>query len=96
MVKSKTEAEAEFKDHQDEGREAGYVSYNASEGKDVMKVRLGNISPGQEIKVKISYIHTVSVVLNSFYEFRLNTTITPRYVSKLEPSKVVFREHFDK
>jgi hypothetical protein len=47
IVKSKAEAEAEFKEHQEEGREAGYVSYNGSEAKDVMKVRLGNIYPGQ-------------------------------------------------
>jgi uncharacterized protein YegL len=31
------------------------------------------------VKVKIAYVHTVSCVLNTFYEFRLPITITPRY-----------------
>ena len=48
-----------------------------------MKVKLGNIMPGQEIRIKMSYIHTVSVVLNTFYEFKLTTSITPRYASAL-------------
>ena len=48
-----------------------------------MKVKLGNIMPGQEIKIKMSYIHAVSVVLNTFYEFKLTTSITPRYASAL-------------
>ena len=47
-----------------------------------MKIKLGNINPNEEIKVKMSYVHTVAVAYNTFYEFRLSTTITPRYVSR--------------
>ena len=55
-----------------------------------MNVKIGNIAVGQTVTVKIAYIHTVSVVLNTFYEFRLTTAITPRYVSALNPSNLVF------
>lgn len=52
--------------------------------------------PGQEIKIKMSYIHPVSVVLNTYYEFKLTTSITPRYMSSLEPRQIVFHPKFDK
>jgi hypothetical protein len=29
-------------------------------------------------------VHTVSVAYNNFYQFRLSSTITPRYVSSLD------------
>lgn len=61
-----------------------------------MKVKIGNISIGQEVKVKLSYIHTVSIVLNSLYEFRLPTTITPRYVNNLKPHELSYGKTFDK
>lgn len=96
IIKSKEDAKKEFKEQQDEGRQAAYGGYDRPSTQDVMKVKLGNVSAGQEIKVKISYVHTVSIVMNTFYEFRLNTTITPRYVSKLEPQKLIYEEKFDR
>ena len=47
-----------------------------------MKVKIGNIERNEEVKINISFIHEVSLVLNTFYEFRLPTTITPRYISR--------------
>ena len=74
----------------------GFGGYYNSSARDIVKIKLGNIMPGQQIIIKMSYIHPVSVVLNNFYEFKLTTSITPRYVSKLEPRQIVFRPTFDK
>ncbi len=60
----------------------GYGGYYNRMSKDIMKVKLGNVNPNEEIKVKVCYVHTVGVTFNTFYEFRLSTTITPRYVSR--------------
>lgn len=37
------------------------------------------------------YTHLNSLVCNTFYEFRLSSTITPRYASQLDASKLFFR-----
>ena len=37
-------------------------------------------------------MHTVTVLVNTFYEFRLPTTITPRYISQFDQSKIVFEK----
>ena len=84
IVMPKDEAEKQFKEHQEENRGVGMGGFNNSSSRDTMKVKIGNISSGQEIKVKISYVFAVTVLVNTFFEFRLPTTITPRYVSQFD------------
>lgn len=50
-----------------ENRRVGFSSYNNDASRDLMKVKIGNIFSGQEVRVKISYVHTVGVTLNTFY-----------------------------
>lgn len=67
----------------------GYGGYNTENSRDLMKVKVGNIFSGQEVRVKISYVHAVSVLVNTFYEFRLPTSVTPRYVGKIDAGKLI-------
>ena len=67
----------------EQNKGVGYGGYDSVASKDIMRIKIGNIYTGQQIKVKIAFVHTVTLVMNTFYEFRLGTTITPRYVTKL-------------
>ncbi len=88
VIKDRKKAEEQFNENKKENRGVGFGGYHSPNAKDIMKIKLGNIEPKQEIKVKLAFIHTVSVVNNTFYQFTLPTTITPRYVSNLSPEKV--------
>lgn len=43
-----------------------------------MAIRIGNIDPGVEVKIEISYIEELKVTMNTFYAFSLQTKMFPR------------------
>ena len=48
-----------------------------------MRLMVGNIAAKQEVKVTLTYIHANSLVNNTFYQYRLASTMTPRYARGL-------------
>ena len=63
-----------------------------SNSKDYMKIKVGNILQNKEIKIYLSFVQKVSLVYNTFYEFRLQTSMTPRYGARLNPNEIVFEQ----
>ena len=44
-----------------------------------MKIEIGNIRPEQKIKIKFVYIEELETAMNTFWKYKLLSTITPRY-----------------
>ena len=65
-----------------EGAGAAYGEYS-SQNRDIMRLLVGNIAAKQEVKVTLTYIHANSLVNNTFYQYRLTSTMTPRYARGL-------------
>lgn len=51
--------------------------------KDLMRLKIGNVAPKQEITIKMKIVSEVLISYNTFYEFRLATAMTPRYALNL-------------
>lgn len=43
-----------------------------------MAIKIGNIDPGIEVKIEISYIEELKITMNTFYAFSLQAKIYPR------------------
>ena len=56
-----------------------------AESKDVMILQMGNLGPGEEVSVEITYAEELSLSLNTFYQFTLVTRHTPRYINSIPP-----------
>jgi len=72
-----------------EGAGAAYGEYSP-QNRDIMKMVVGNIAAKQEVKVILTYIHANSLVNNTFYQFRLASTMTPRYARGLQLPQLLF------
>jgi hypothetical protein len=57
-----------------------------------MRIKLGNVGIGYHIKIKLSFVHEVNISYNTFYEFRLSPTMTPRYLCNLPAEDVSFNK----
>ena len=51
--------------------------------KDIMKMEIGNLGPGEELKVSISYLQELNVEQNTFYQLHIPSTISPRYMNDI-------------
>jgi len=60
--------------------------------RDLMRVKLGNVGVNQNVKIKLTFAHEVNISYNTFYEFRLSPTMTPRYVSNLPAENISFNK----
>ncbi len=49
--------------------------------KDIMNMEVGNLGPGEELKITISYLQELTVELNTFYQLHIPSTISPRYMT---------------
>lgn len=45
-----------------------------------MNLNVGNIAPESEVKICISYLQELNVEQNTFFQFHLSSTISPRYM----------------
>lgn len=72
-----------------EGAGAAYGEYNP-QNRDIMKMVVGNIAAKQEVKVILTYIHANYLVNNTFYQYRLTSTMTPRYARGLQLPQLLF------
>ena len=43
-----------------------------------MAIRIGNIGPGVEVNIEISYVEELKITMNTFYAFSLQTKIFPK------------------
>lgn len=55
-----------------------------------MKIKVGNILKKQEIKIQLSFVQKMTVIYSSFYEYRLQNSMTPRYGAKLNSNEIIF------
>lgn len=58
--------------------------------RDIMKMVVGNIEGKSTVKVTLVYLHLNSLLCNTFYQYKLTTTMTPRYASRSNPQELAF------
>ncbi len=58
--------------------------------RDIMKMAVGNIGSRSTVKVTLVYLHSNSLLCNTFYHYKLTTAMTPRYASQRSPQEIVF------
>ena len=46
-------------------------------------MEIGNLGPGEEVKINISYLQELNVEQNTFYQLHIPSTISPRYMNEL-------------
>ena len=44
-------------------------------------MEIGNLGPGEEVKINISYLQELNVEQNTFYQLHIPSTISPRYMN---------------
>lgn len=89
VVMEKQAAKKEFEEQVKEGGGAALGEYNPL-SRDIMKMRVGNIAPRQTVKILLTYVHTNSLVCNTFYQYKLTSAMTPRYARGLQVPQLVF------
>jgi len=50
-----------------------------------MNLEIGNVGPQEEVKITVSYLSELTVDQNTFYQFHLPSTISPRYMNYVPP-----------
>lgn len=62
-----------------QGKQAVYAEIDPN-SKDIMNMEIGNLGPGEEVKISISYLQELNVEQNTFYQLHIPSTISPRYM----------------
>ncbi len=81
-MKEKEEARKEYQEAVKEGKRAALGEIN-SESKDIMTLKVGNVGPREYVKIEIAYLQELTLSNNTFYQFHLPGTISPRYMNSL-------------
>ncbi len=80
-VMEKVQAHATYHEALDEGKGAIIIEENTYD-KDLLKVMVGNILPGQEVKIELELLRTLEVE-GGAYCIRIPMTYFPKYGSSL-------------
>jgi hypothetical protein len=48
-----------------------------------MIIQLGNITPGEEVKIELSYTEELTLSLNAYYKFELPAKLNPTFLDKI-------------
>ena len=81
-VKEKEEARKEFKEAVQQGKQAALGEVEA-ESKDIFRLQIGNIDPGESVTIELSYSEELTLTMNTFYQFTLPTKLNPRFFSTM-------------
>lgn len=57
---------------------------------DLVKTKIGNIAPGQKVKITFSYVTQLDISLDKYYQFKFANIFIPRYASAQSNSKNIF------
>jgi hypothetical protein len=92
VVKEKEEARKEYAEAVQQGKKAAYGELDP-ESKDILTLRVGNVPPGESVRIEIAYLQELSLANNTFYQLRMAGTISPRFLSHIpgETVKAGFR-----
>lgn len=77
VVKDKEIAKQEYKEALEQGKMAAYAEI-IEDLHDIMKLNLGNLKPGQTIKIKLKYVEQLDVLLSKFWRFSIGNTFSDR------------------
>jgi uncharacterized protein YegL len=77
-VKEKAQAKKEYEEAVNQGQQAAMGSTNSATT-DIMHIDIGNIPAGQEVLLTIVYYAPLESVYNGNWEFKIPSTLTPRY-----------------
>jgi hypothetical protein len=66
------------------GKKAALGEVDA-QSRDILTLQIGNLAPGEEVLIEISYAEELSLCLNTFYQFNFLPKTTPRYVNAIPP-----------
>lgn len=80
VIKEKEEAKQEFETAKSEGKSASMLS---EERANVFTMDVGNIMPGDEVRIELHYTELITPTDNS-YQFVFPTVTGPRYVSPIK------------
>lgn len=83
IVKEKEQAKKEYEQAKSEGRQVVIGSIDA-DSKDILNMSIGNIPPQTEFSVKVGYLQEMQISMNTFYRLLVPSTISPRYLNKVE------------
>lgn len=90
MVKEKEAVKAEYKVAKEQGETVMMGSYSKSEPS-VMKIRIGNIEPGEQVKLVFTMIGELSAELPYEWTLRIPSHIGPRYRSLQSKMEKAFK-----
>lgn len=82
IVKEKEEAKKEFEQAKKEGRQA-VIGTLDEDSRDILNLEIGNIPPATEFTITISLLQEMSISLNTFYKIQVPSTISPRYMNRV-------------
>jgi len=85
LVQERAEARQQYQQALQEGRRTALME---QERDDVFTVQVGNLPPGEEVCVEISYSERLPFLENGSCELRLPTVVAPRYI----PGRALNRE----
>lgn len=83
-VKEREQAKQEYQSNVNQGYQAALVS-TAKSTTDIMKIEIGNIPPFEEIVLTLVYDAPLESVYEGNWEFKIPSTLTPRYHSPSQP-----------
>ena len=83
IVKEKEEAKREFEKAKSEGKQA-VIGTIDPDSKDILNLEIGNIPPQTEFTITISLLQEMKVSQNTFYRLQIPSTISPRFMNKVE------------
>jgi len=60
------------------------MAYNSSSERSVLKVRLGNLQPGENVRIEFDLIGKLTSELSNKWTLRIPSHISPRYQTQLD------------
>ena len=88
IVKDKEEAAKEYEQAVKQGKQVAEGEIDANT-KDMLTMKIGNVSPGEQVSIEIEFLQELSISCNSFYQLYLTGIISPRYMKYLTKQKMV-------
>ena len=95
VVKEKEEAKQEFEKAKSEGRQA-VIGTVDPDSKDILNFEIGNIPPQSDFTVTISMLQEMKISLNTFYKLYIPSTISPRYMNRINGENKVSEHQIKK
>jgi len=89
IIEEKKKAQIKFLEGKQQGDTVVLAQTGSISSKNILTTSIGNLLPGQSLKLNFSYLEKLEVSMNKYFKFIIPSTLTPKYIPRREIENII-------